>query len=287
MKKIVITSDSTCDLTKELIEKNDIKIIPLYINLNNQSYRDGVDIDTSKMYQIIESTKIYPKTACPSISDFCNFFKPFLMGGSDVIYTGISSTMSGAYNNALKAAEILEEEFKEVKVYVVDSGNLSTGIALILLKACKERGKGKGAKEIVKTMENYVPKVRSQFVVPNLNFLNKGGRCNSVVKFIGNTIKLRLQIKIIDKAMNVYKKTIGAMWKGISLMVKEYMDNFDKQDNEVLFITHTEATNYKDKILQMLEPIKTKIKNIFVTTAGCVISSHCGPGTIGILYIAK
>jgi len=283
MKKVVITSDSTCDLTQELKEQYDIYTLPLYITINGKTYKDGEEINTDEMYSIIDKTKQFPKTSCPSVYDFIQFFKPFISSGCDVIYTGISSTMSNAYNNALLAKE--EVDTDDAKVYVVDSGNLSTGIALLLLKACGLRDQGLDAKEISKEMEELVPRIRAQFVVEQLDYIYKGGRCSMVTKFIGNALKLRLQIRVIEKNMKVIKKTIGAMWRGVSKMVQDFIDNFSKIDKENIFITHTRSDVNRDKILNQIKPLSSQIKNTYVTTAGCVISSHCGPGCIGILYI--
>lgn len=285
MSKLIITSDSTCDLSKDILEQYDIKIVPLYINVDGQEFKDGVDITTSEMYKLVEEKNTIPKTAATSVGDFIEFFKPFYEEGCEVIYTGISSTMSVTFNNAKTAASILNEDGE--RIFVVDSGNLSTGIGLLLLKACKARDEGKSAKEVVELMENIVPKVRSQFVVETLDYLHKGGRCSSVVKFIGNILKLRIQIEVFEKSMRVAKKTIGAMKKALNLMVQDYVNNIDKVDDEFLFVTHSEADDSKNFIMSLLEPFKDKIKNLFITKAGCVISSHCGRGCIGILYIAK
>ena len=285
MSKLIITSDSTCDLSKEILEQYDIKIVPLYINVDGKEFKDGVDITTSEMYKLVEETNTIPKTAATSVGDFIEFFKPFYEEGCEVIYTGISSTMSVTFNNARTAASILNEDGE--RIFVVDSGNLSTGIGLLLLKACKARDEGKSAKEVVEIMENLVPKVRSQFVVETLDYLHKGGRCNGVVKFIGNILKLRIQIEVFEKSMRVAKKTIGPMKKALTLMVQDYINNVVNIDDEFIFVTHSEADDSKNFILNLLEPLKEKIKNLYITKAGCVISSHCGQGCIGILYIEK
>ena len=285
MSKLIITSDSTCDLSKEILEQYDIKIVPLYINVDGKEFKDGVDITTSEMYKLVEETNTIPKTAATSVGDFIEFFKPFYEEGCEVIYTGISSTMSVTFNNARTAASILNEDGE--RIFVVDSGNLSTGIGLLLLKACKARDEGKSAKEVVEIMENLVPKVRSQFVVETLDYLHKGGRCSGVVKFIGNILKLRIQIEVFEKSMRVAKKTIGPMKKALTLMVQDYINNVENIDDEFIFVTHSEADDSKNFILNLLEPLKEKIKNLYITKAGCVISSHCGQGCIGILYIEK
>ncbi|MBR2891121.1 MAG: DegV family protein [Bacilli bacterium] len=285
MRKIVITSDSTCDLEKEILEQYDIKVVPLYINVDGVEYKDGIDITTPEMYKLVDEKKSIPKTAATSVGDFINFFTPYYEEGYDIIYTGISSTMSVTYNNALTAASMIDEEGD--RIFVIDSGNLSTGIGLLLLKACKAKEEGKSAKEIKELMESLVPKVRSQFVVETLDYLHKGGRCSGVVKFIGNILKLRIQIEVFEKSMRVAKKTIGAMKKALSQMVHDYLDKFNKMDDEFVFVTHSEAYDSKDFILNLLAPVKEKIKNLFITRAGCVISSHCGQGCIGILYIEK
>ena len=285
MSKLIITSDSTCDLSKEILEQYDIKIVPLYINVDGKEFKDGVDITTSEMYKLVEETNTIPKTAATSVGDFIEFFKPFYEEGCEVIYTGISSTMSVTFNNARTAASILNEDGE--RIFVVDSGNLSTGIGLLLLKACKARDEGKSAKEVVEIMENLVPKVRSQFVVETLDYLHKGGRCSGVVKFIGNILKLRIQIEVFEKSMRVAKKTIGPMKKALTLMVQDYINNVENIDDEFIFVTHSEAEDSKNFILNLLGPLKEKIKNLYITKAGCVISSHCGQGCIGILYIEK
>ena len=277
-RKVIIASDSTCDLSKELIEQYDVKILPLHINFGDESYNDGVDIHLSELYEMVEQTKELPKTSAVSPREMHRFFRQFVDEGYDVFYTGIGSNLSVTYN----VARLEAEEF-DGHVFVSDSGNLSTGIGLLVLKACTFRDQGLTASEIKEKIDDLVPRVKSQFVVETLNYLHKGGRCSGTSLVLSKILSIKPMIVVRNGKMTVGKKFIGSMKKAVSGMVKMFLEDSKNYDNEFVFITHTLAHEKATMIKEMIKDVE--IKNLYDTVAGCVIGSHCGPGTIGILYI--
>ncbi len=286
MSKIIIASDSTCDLSQELIDKYDIRVIPLYVNFGDQSFKDRVEMTTDDMYEKVKESGVYPKTSACTPDDFYHFFKELLVEGGEVIYTGIGSTLS----STLQSANIARMEFSEeeqARIHLVDSKNLSTGIGLVLLKAASFREDGFSAVEIVEKLEEIVPKVRSQFVVETLEYLHKGGRCSGLARFLGTALRMKLLIKVTNGKLDVHKKAIGSTKKALNLMLDDFYAILPDLDKEFLFITHSNAYNNFEYIDSKLSQIKDSFENINETKAGCVISSHCGEGCIGILYIEK
>ena len=286
MGKVIILTDSTCDLSQEILKKYDIQVVPLYITMGETVYRDGIDITTPKMYEMVETGQGFPKSSAVSPKDFEDFFLPRVKQGYSIIYTGIGAKMSSSYQHALMAVEALPEEYRN-QVFVVDSGELSTGIGLLLLKACGWRDQGLSAKSITEKMIELVPHIRAQFCLDTLDYLHKGGRCSSLTQVFGTAFKIKPQIKVIDGSMGVAKKTVGSTSHAIKKMVAEFLELFDDIDHEFVFITHSETPDSVALIRKEIEPVTPQIKNLYETTAGVVVSSHCGPGTIGILYIMK
>lgn len=280
MNKIKIISDSTCDLSPELLKKHDIETVPLFVNFHEESYRDLVDIETPEMYRLVDKHKMLPKTAAASPGSFHDAFKKYLDQGYQIIYIGIGSKFSATLTSAKSAKELLESD----DIYLIDSGNLSSGIGLLLLKTAKYRDEGLAVEDIVTMIEGTVPKVRSQFVIDTLDYLHKGGRVSTLSALMGGVLRIKPIIKVRNGIMVVGKKARGSIKKGIDLMIKEFIDQADDIDNEFVMITHSLA---HDSYLYIKNEIdnKVKIKNLYETNAGCVISSHCGKGTIGILYI--
>ncbi len=278
--KVIIASDSTCDLSNELLKEYDVKIIPLHINFGEESYEDNVNINLEKLYKLVDEKNELPKTAATAPGEFYDFFKSFIDEGYDIFYTGIGSKLSITYQNA----SMIANEFPG-RIYCVDSANLSTGIGLLILKACKLRDKGLSAKEIAQEITNIVPRVKSQFVVNTLDYLYKGGRCSSSARFISSILSIKPMIVVRNGEMSVGKKFIGSLKKSVMGMVKLFLQDLEHLDPEFVFITHTFAG---DRAKQIKEAIKdVKIDHLYETIAGCVIGTHCGAGTIGILYILK
>ncbi len=286
MNKIIIVSDSTCDLSEELIKKYDIKVIPLYVTFNSESYKDRVEMNVDRMYEKIKTEGVFPKTSAATPDDFYEFFRDLLTNDSEIIYTGIGSTLSSTFQNAhIARGEFSEEDQK--RIHLVDSKNLSTGIGLLVLKAASMREDGLEAKEIAEKLETIVPKVRSQFVVETLEYLHKGGRCSGMARFFGTAIRMKLLIKVTDGKLGVHKKAIGPTKKALNLMLDDFYALLPDLDKEFLFITHSNAYKNAEYIKGKIDAIKDSFENINETKAGCVISGHCGEGCIGILYIEK
>lgn len=282
MNKIKLVADSTCDLSEDLIKKYDIKIIPLYVNFNEESYRDGVDIDTVTLYKKVKELGSLPKTAAISLGVFIEEFTNLINDGYDIIFMGISKEMSRTYDNACLARDEVSKE----RIRVVDSMNLSTGIGLLLLNAGEMINEGKSIDEIANYLEEANKKVRSQFVIPTMDYLYKGGRCSSLAKIFGTFLKIKPLIIVRDGKMAVGKKPRGNMKVALREMINYLASDLDKLEVKNIFITHSLAIDdvefLREEILKLVPNI-----NIFVTQAGCVISSHCGEGTIGILYMVK
>ena len=279
---VKIITDSTNDLSEEIIKKLDIEVIPLSVNFKDASYLDGVDIKTEELYKIVEQKKELPKTSAVPIATFMKVFKKHIDNGDEVVYTGISSYMSSSFNNANLAVSELETD----KVYVVDSMNLSTGIGLLVLKACKDRDNGLSAKEIAENMKNNTKLVLSQFAIETMEYLYKGGRCSSVAKIFGSILRIKPIIAVRDGKMHVAAKPLGKMQKALDMMIKQIEDDKDRLDLDHILVTNSLAFESRDYILPILKE-KFPGVDIIDTVAGCVISSHCGKGTIGILYMVK
>ncbi len=284
MNKVKIITDSTCDMGADLAKKYDVEVLPLYVNFTDESFKDGVNISTEELYKLVEKKNELPKTAAIDIVTLEETFKKWLDQGYDIIFTGISKSMSRTYENAVMAKDELEAN----NIYIVDSKNLSTGIALTVLKACKYRDEGLSAKEIVDKMLEITDKVRAQFGIETMDYLHKGGRCSSVAKLFGTILKIKPIIFVRDGKMSVGMKPIGKMKVALDKMIDMFLTDYrnGNVDRDKVFITHSIAIESEKYIRERLEA-EVKDMEIISTVAGCVISSHCGKGTIGILYITK
>lgn len=289
MSKIKILTDSTCDLTKEILDKYNIDFLPLYVTVNNKTYKDFIDISTKDMYEIAAATKSHPKTSTSSIQDMYDFFLKYLKEDYEIVYCGISQSLSSNYQNCLITTDLIYEKHPEYegKIHLINSKNLSTGISLTLLKMADALEAGKSLQEIIKVGQENSDKVQAQFCIENFDYLHKGGRCSSTIKFVGTMLRIKPMIKVINGKMDVYKKPIGSFKKALGIMIDEFVDNIDNIDKDYLFITHSEGDKYADYIMEKIKQYTPLFKNVFITKAGCVISSHCGQNTIGILYTYK
>ena len=279
---IKIISDSTCDLSKELIEKYDITILPLHIHLDEEEYQDGVTITPDEIYTWADANNTTPKTSAASMVEVTELFEPYIKNGDEIIAFSISSTMS-ANNNVMRlAAEDLEAEDT---IHVIDSANLSTGIGLLVIEAAIMAKEGHTADEIVARIEELKPLVSASFVVDTLTYLHRGGRCSSVAALAGGALKLHPKIVVEDGKMAANKKYRGKMNSVILSYAKDLEEDLKMAKKDRVFITHSgcedSIINEMRNYLESLE----KFDEILVTRAGGVISSHCGPGTLGILFI--
>ncbi|NLG31322.1 MAG: DegV family protein [Acholeplasmataceae bacterium] len=283
--KVLIATDSTADLPKHLIESRNIKVMPLYIHLGDRELRDGIDITTDQMYEWIEKNGVLPQTAAVSPFEFEEAIRPFFEDGYDIFYCGIGMGLSGTGRNYLLAAQ----EFPEDRMYFLDSGNLSSGIAIIILKACDLRDKGYSAKEIYEELKDLPPRVHSQFVLRTLDYMRKGGRASGMQALLGAALRIRPVLRVRDGKLFLYKKPMGKMSRGMDIQIDDFLEEYNKGNivDDYLFVTHTQNPKMYEYTMERLKEAGVKVKNTYEGQAGCVISSHCGPGTIGILYEVK
>lgn len=283
-EKIILTSDSACDLSPELIKEHDIRIIPLHVNFEDVEYDDGVNIDLTKMFAKVETSGKLPKTSAVSPQEFVQFFSKIRKEEPDahIIYTGIGSALSSTFQSAHIAKDILDDD----KIHLIDSKNLSTGIGLVLLKASIYRSLSWGIEKIIRKLNLLIPKVKVQFVIKTLDYLRKGGRCKTITFIIGTLLKIRPMIAVREGKLVVGRKVIGTMKKACLDMMKLFERDIDKIDPEFVFITHCSGEESVPVLKAEVEKHGT-VENLYVTEAGCTIGSHCGPGCIGILYILK
>jgi len=283
MKFVKIIADSTCDLSPELLESYDISILPLMISMGETTKKDGTEVTPDEIYRWSDETGKTPKTAAPTIGDAVAFLKPFVKKGLDIIFFGISEAMSATCNVLRLAAQNLEYD----RVFVVDSKNLSTVIGLQVIRAAEMAKKGHSVEEILKDNDEIKDKVRASFVVDTLTFLHRGGRCSGVTALLANTLKLKPEIIVTDGEMGVGKKYRGNIKSVLLKYVKDREEHLLKADPQRIFITHSGCDDsVVDEIKKYLESLK-KFKEILITRAGGVISSHCGPNTLGVLYIGE
>lgn len=279
---IKIISDSTCDLSKELIEKYNISILPLHIHLGEEEYQDGVSITPDELYAWSDANNTTPKTSAASMGEAIDAFQPHIDNGDEVICFTISSNMSANYKVMCLAAEDLDAEDK---IHVIDSANLSTGIGLLVIEAAIMAQDGKSADEIVARVEELKPLVRASFVVDTLTYLHRGGRCSSVAALAGGMLKLHPRIAVEDGAMDTKKKYRGKINSVIMSYVKDMEEDLKTAKKDRVFITHSGCEqSILDEVHSYLESLNV-FDEILVTRAGSVISSHCGPGTLGVLFI--
>lgn len=281
---VKIVSDSTCDLSQELLQRYDVSILPLHILLGEQEYEDGQDIFPDEIYQWSDKNKTTPKTSAPALDRVMDLLRPYVAEGREIICFAISESMSTSANVMRIAAEELEAE---KLVTVIDSANLSTGIGLLVIEAATMAQNGKNAQDIVKKIEELKPFVRASFVVDTLTYLYRGGRCSGLAAMAGGALKLHPKIVVEDGAMNPAKKYRGKMKKVLMDYVKDMENELKQAKKDRVFITHSGCDqDIIREIYQHLDSLNI-FSEILVTRAGGVISSHCGPGTLGVLFISK
>lgn len=275
---VKITTDSTADLNADF-EKYDIGVLPLNVILDGESHLDGVSITPDDIYAKYNEKKILPKTAARSPEDFKEFFERYTANGDEVVHINISSKISMTHENAVKAASELKG------VYVVDSLSLSSGTGLLVLYACELAAKGLSGKEIAELVGKRAPSVQASFVVDTMEYLHKGGRCSSLVRIAATVLKIKPTILLKDGEMGVGKKYMGSFDKIITKYVEATLAEFNTPDLKRIFITHTSAS--PETVNKVREKIKelAPFAEIKETIASSTITSHCGKGTLGILYI--
>ncbi len=283
MGRVRIVTDSTCDLSNEQIEKYGITVLPLCIVMDGKSYYDGVDTTPEEIFRWADANKTTPKTAAVTFEIAEELLTSLMEAGDDIIFIGISEDMSTTCN----VIRLFAEDKGYERLFVINSMNLSTGIGLQVIRAAELAAGGAGAEEIVSTIEAARGRVRASFIVDTLTYLARGGRCKAITAFFGNALKIHPMISVEDGKMGVAKKYRGNMLSSLEKYMADLTEELRNAETDRVFITHSicnpalcvRAKEYLESLGIFAE--------ICDTTAGGVISSHCGPNTIGILYYVK
>lgn len=275
--RIIVSTETTVDLTKEIIEKHNIKIVPFTVLLGEEVGFDG-EITPEMIFDFVDKTGTLPRTSAINEFTYTEFFEGLLKECDAVIHFSLSSQLSSSYSNAVNAAK----NFKNV--HVIDSKSLSTGIALQVLYACELVKQGKDIKEILECVEERKSYVQASFVVNTLSYLHKGGRCSGTTRFLGAILRIKPQIIVTPEGkMEPGKKFIGRGVSVIKAYCEEVLKTYTNPDKSIVFLTHSHATP------EMVEAARNVLiehgfRNIVETVAGATITSHCGPKTLGILF---
>lgn len=285
-QKIIISCDSTADLSEELLERFDVKMSPLSIVKDDVTLKDGIDIHQQDIFEYKKKTGNLLKTCAPNIAECENTIKSYKeQYGEDaaIIHFDISSEMSSTYANYVAVSADYSD------VYIVDSRNLSTGIGLLVLRAAELRDKGLSAKEIFDDIQSTAKRVDATFVIDTLEYLHKGGRCSAVAMLGANLLKLKPQIEVRGGVMGVAKKYRGKIGDCFLNYVDDMLDNVDDIELDRIFVTHTVDPDKMEMVDAVVARVRERMpfKEILVTRAGCSVSVHCGPNTLGVLFIRK
>ena len=280
-KPVVITADSTCDLSREILARFDIRVIPLTILLGDESYLDGVGFDAQDIYSRYRKDGTLPKTSAPGIQQFMDFFTPILDEGCEIVHLDISAELSSSYNNACIAASELGG------VHVVDSRMLGTGIGLLAIEGAECRDRGMSAEEIAGHLRALTEKVDTSFVLDTLEFMWKGGRCSAVSALGANLLRLRPALEMRDGKLSVYKKYRGSIQSVYRQYVKERLASAEVRPGHIFVYNSGEVS---DETLEEINAIVREAvpgAEIHNTLAGCTVASHCGPKTLSVMFIRK
>ena len=277
--KVCISAESTIDLPKELLVRYNIRTTPFGINFNDKLVEDGEGV-SKEIFEFVDKSKVLPKTSAVSPGQYENYFNELKQEYDAVVHISLSSQISCAYNNACLVAGDMEN------VFVVDSKNLSTGIALLAIYASSLVEKGLSALEINDLVLAGVDKVRTSFVLDQLKYMYKGGRCNAVTLLGANLLKIKPQIIVNNGKMGVGKKYRGSLVKVIETYTNDVIAEMKNPDKSIVFITHSSSMPEEEKIVE--EKLKAEgFEVVYNTYAGGTICSHCGPGCLGVLYMEK
>lgn len=279
---VKVTSDSTCDLSADIIERLDIGIVPLSVTLGESSFKDGTEMNVEDIYEYVDHIGNLPKTSAVNIEDYMETFQRYVDEGYEIVHINLSAEFSCTYQNACIAAQEVGH------VHVVDSRNLSTGQGLIVMKAAEMAAEGKRAEEIYQECLDMTARVEASFVIDSLDYLYKGGRCSGLAAFGANVLKLKPSIVVKDGIMTPEKKYRGAFDNVILRYVQDHLKDRDDIDYSRIFLTHTRCTEECiNGVRAAIMKFAPEFKEIIETTAGSTITTHCGPNTLGILFVRK
>lgn len=282
MDRFVIVTDSTSDLSPDMIRRHDIRVVPLKVVFGREVLEDGVNCDANLVFRKVQETGSLPTTSAASPGDFARLFGELANEGKKALYIGLSAEFS----STLQSAKIAAGELPEGTVEIVDSRNLSTGIGILVMKAAQLREEGGTLAETAAAIRAMTDRVRTAFVIETLEYLYKGGRLSALSHMIGSMLKIRPLVKVVDGRMIVGEKIRGSVEKGYQVMLERVLADRDQIDPSLVFVTHAGAKEAAEGLKEKLEAELPEAA-VVVTEAGSVISSHCGPGTAGIIYLRK
>lgn len=276
--KIAIACETTCDLTKEMIKENNIYVIPFHVVLGDEEYLDDENLTSQMLFDYVEKSGVLPKTSAITVGEYEDFFNEILKENDAVIFIGLSSQISSTQNNAILAANNVKN------VYVIDSKNLSTGIGLLVLSACDKIKSGMELNEIITQIKAETQRTQASFVLNTLKFMHKGGRCSVFTLLGASALGIKPEIKLVDGKMIVGKKYRGKL----DTVLDQYCNDVLAEHTPNLtraFVTYSSRPDCAGKIVEKVR--KFGFKEVYETTAGSTIGSHCGPETLGVLFIEK
>lgn len=278
---IKITSDSTCDLSNELLDKNGITIMPLTVIKNGDALKDNVDITPADIIAHVAAGGDLCSTTAVNVGEYVEFFEQIAGNYDGVLHINLGSGFSSSYQNACLAAE----DFDNVRT--VDSMNLSTGQGLVVLKACQLAKECESLDELQEKVQAFASRIEASFLLDQLGYMVKGGRCSSVVALGANLLNLKPCIEVKDGKLSVVKKYRGNYAKCLANYVKERLADREDLDRNTLFVTHTPVSDECLAAVQNAVNEYANFENIYWTEAGCTVFCHCGPGTLGVLFVRK
>lgn len=279
--KIKILSDSTCDLSAELIEKFNITLVPLTVIKNGEAFTDGVTITPAEIFAHVAAGGDLCSTTAMNMGEYSEYFSKYAAEYDGVIHINIGSGFSSSYQNACIAAE----DFDNVRI--IDSQNLSTGQGLVVLKACELAENCQDLDQLAEQLREFTTKVEASFVLDQLKYMVKGGRCSSAAALGANLLNLKPCIEVREGKMSVVKKYRGNYAKCLSAYVKDRLANREDLDRSTLFVTHSPVSDQDIASVKAAIEEYADFENIYWTEAGCTVSCHCGPGTLGVLFVRK
>ena len=280
--KIVVSTDSTSDLPKDLQEKYNISVMPLIVTLGEESFEDGVNITADDIYAYVEKTGTLPKTGAKSAFMYKEFFENIFKekNADAIIHISLSEKLSSSYSNAVLASEELKN------VYVIDSKSLSSGSGLIALSCADKIAEGKDVETIIKEINEEIAKTQASFIVDSLKYLHKGGRCSALSVLGANLLRIKPKIKLEDGKMGVDRKYMGKYESVLISYTNDLMKDYKNADKKRVFITFTTKNDeVNEKISEILKA--NGFKEIITNFAGSTITCHCGKNTLGVLFINK
>lgn len=281
---VKIVSDSTCDLSAELIRRTGVNILPLHVLLGDKEYLDGVNITPYDIFAWSDQNKTTPKTSAISTAEAMDALRPLLQDGDSLVCFTVAGKMSVTCQNIRMAAKELHAEDR---IAVIDSCNLSTGIGLLIMETADMIAQGADLNAIKARMDELIPRVRSSFVVDTLTYLHRGGRCSGLAALAGSALRLHPRISVTNGAMAAGKKYRGRMNRVLLEYAQDLHEELLHADPKRVFITSAACDPETVAAIRTQLTAMNRFTEILETTAGSVVSSHCGPGVLGILYIAE